>query len=280
MSVKLILMRFTVLLTFWGLSLGTVVAQDEKPQNQAIRLDGKQDYVMFGDQYGDLTAPFTISAWAYLQERSFYPAPIFTNRNSVSAYNGFRLIIDKNYVSLEYGDGFGSSKAAFRRGRAAYVKLLPGTWNHVAAVVVNPDSICLFLNGVNVGGEYTGDSVHPMRSDSPDGFTTAGYFVSNGVENWFKGMIDDIRLWDRALSEDEIRVGMCHALTGNEPGLIGWWDFNEFNGKVIYDKSPRKYHGKFVGKPVRVDATIPCPKLDANTDAQPERVDIRKEGDM
>lgn len=273
-------MRVCVTMALFLSVLAGAVAQPSKPQNQAIQLDGKRDYVSFGDEYKDLTAPFSISAWAYLQERSFYQAPIFTNRNCVSTYNGFRLIIDKNYVSLEYGDGFGSSHPAFRRGRAAYVKLAPATWNHIAAVVVSYDSICLYVNGVNVGGDYTGDSVHPMRSDLPDGFTSAGYFVSNDVENWFKGMLDDIRLWDRALSEDEIRIGMCHALTGNEPGLIGWWDFAETDGSTIFDKSPRKVHGTFVGKPVRVGATMPCPKLHAETDAQPERLDIRKEGDM
>jgi hypothetical protein len=45
---------------------------------------------------------------------------------------------------------------------------------------------------------------------------------------------------------------MSSYLKGNEPGLIGYWDFNETSGTTVWDKSKNKFHGSAVGTPVRV----------------------------
>lgn len=37
------------------------------------------------------------------------------------------------------------------------------------------------------------------------------------------GKLSEVRIWNRARSEDEIRQGMYEALTGDEPGLVGVW---------------------------------------------------------
>jgi hypothetical protein len=40
---------------------------------------------------------------------------------------------------------------------------------------------------------------------------------------YFKGMIDDISIWDRALTRKEIRTKIFQVLDGNEKGLLGYW---------------------------------------------------------
>ncbi|HOX81991.1 MAG TPA: gliding motility-associated C-terminal domain-containing protein, partial [Chryseolinea sp.] len=125
-------------------------------------------------------------------------------------------------------------------------------WSHVTAVVKGISDIELYLNGVNVGGYSTGDSSSPMVSNSPGGHSTSAYFLSNGFTYKSNGIIDDIRLWNRSLSQEEIRQTMCVILKGNESGLIGYWDFNETSGNTVYDKSPNKFNGQFVGNPQRV----------------------------
>jgi Concanavalin A-like lectin/glucanases superfamily len=257
----------------------TVRCQNQKPfTNMAVRLNGETDYIDFGDNYKDLKLPFTISAWANIDTTNLYYAPIFSNRNCVDVYTGFRLIVDRNLISLEYGDGFGRSNPAFRRGKAANVKLPPGTWHHIAAVVRDPNTIELYLDGINVGGEMSGTSHYPMDSDK-EGFASAGYFISNNVEYRFKGMIDDIRFWSRALTRDEVRTNMCNPPKENEPALIGYWDFNEAAGVVVNDKSSKKLHGKFIGKPTRVVANLPCVRTSANDRQIPEKSGVTNSGD-
>lgn len=48
----------------------------------------------------------------------------------------------------------------------------------------------------------------------------------------FSGKIADIRLWNRALSEDEIANNFAKDLVGDETGLIGWWKNAISNGKI------------------------------------------------
>lgn len=216
----------------------------------AIRFDGIDDYLNFGDVYKDLKFPFTISAWVYLDPSNTQAGPIFANRNCDPIYTGFRLIVSNNVISMDYGDGLGGNNPAFRRGKNATVTSLNGKWNHITAVVRGPNDMDLYLNGTNVGGTYMGGSSNPMDSSKP-GFASTAYFISNGVIYRFNGIIDEMRLWNRGLSETEIRQTMCVSLSGNEQGLIGYWNFNETNGNQVLDLSSKQVHGVFAGSPVR-----------------------------
>ncbi|HLO27820.1 MAG TPA: LamG domain-containing protein, partial [Anaerolineales bacterium] len=44
--------------------------------------------------------------------------------------------------------------------------------------------------------------------------------------NYFDGNLAEIRIWDRARSQDEIKDDMAHRLVGDEPGLIAYWRLN------------------------------------------------------
>jgi gliding motility-associated-like protein len=70
-------------------------------------------------------------------------------------------------------------------------------------------------------------------------------------------MMDELRVWNRSLSEAEVRTQMCRKLTGQESGLIGYWDFNETQGVIVTDKSPNHYDGVLRGEPKRVFSGAP-----------------------
>lgn len=64
---------------------------------------------------------------------------------------------------------------------------------------------------------------------------------------WFNGAFDDLRIWNVARSEQEIFDNMGHELTGTEPGLVGYWKFNENTGTVIKDSTPNGNNGIIKG---------------------------------
>lgn len=255
--------RYTALIFLLILTHSLYAQTDNIGSGRAITFDGVDDYIDFGDIYSDLKLPFTISGWVYLDPSNTQPAPIFTNRNCDPIYTGFRLIVNNNAISMDYGDGLGGNSPAFRRGKLASVDLLTGNWNHITAVVRDVSDMDLYLNGVNVGGTYGGSSSQKMDSSKP-GFASTAYFISNGVIYRFKGSIDDIRLWNRALTETEIRNTMCVNLVGNESGLIGYWTFNETSGTTVLDRSPNHFNGTFVGQPVRVFSGAPIGDISTN----------------
>ncbi len=57
----------------------------------------------------------------------------------------------------------------------------------------------------------------------------------------FKGAIDEVRLWKRALSKNEIDLNKYKQLSGNEKDLVAYYKFNEGTGSMTVDEiSQRK----------------------------------------
>ncbi|MGV3772709.1 MAG: FG-GAP-like repeat-containing protein, partial [Verrucomicrobiales bacterium] len=75
--------------------------------------------------------------------------------------------------------------------------------------------------------------------------TAAGTWIGGEscCGNYFPGLIDEVRIWNRAITVDEIRSNMTRELAGNESGLVGYWRFDEGNGTTISDRSSSAHHG-------------------------------------
>lgn len=67
-------------------------------------------------------------------------------------------------------------------------------------------------------------------------------------------MIDDVSIWNAALSQDQIRKLMFDRLGGKEAGtwyikrfdllgLVGYWSFNEGEGSKTVDHTPNRFDG-------------------------------------
>ncbi len=93
-------------------------------------------------------------------------------------------------------------------------------WVHVA-IVYRTDSIFLFLNGNLVRSRQTPCSNNTKRVTS--GLT--GYYYASD----YKGDIDEFRLWDKALTREEVRSIMHKKFLNNVDGLRYYASFD--NGK-------------------------------------------------
>jgi gliding motility-associated-like protein len=224
---------------------------------RALKFDGIDDYIDLGNIYDDLTLPFTVSAWVYVDPTSTIAGPVLVTQDNNPIYNGFWFVINPTTVGIEYGDGKGDNHPSFRRGRSAYVPNLRGRWLHVCAVMKAASDIDIYVNGINMAGDYGGGSIYPMASMFPLDVAKIGYFLSNGVTYRFKGVMDELRLYNRALSQTEIQANMCRRVTSSEAGLIGYWNFDETSGDVLKDVSVNHFDGQLKGDPVRVFSGAP-----------------------
>jgi len=67
-------------------------------------------------------------------------------------------------------------------------------------------------------------------------YNDANYFVN--------GIIDEVKIYTVALSEEEIRKDMLNYHRSVSPGdLVGWWRMMEGEGTTVYDKSGTGNHG-------------------------------------
>lgn len=119
------------------------------------------------------------------------------------------------------------------------------TWYHVAGTY-DGDSVKVFINGVQQGALYmpTGmipGTAYPWRigrlSDQAQAQT-----------RYWNGQIDEVRIWNRALTAAEIYARHDHHLDpAQETGLIGYWRFNEGSGTTITDQTVNGNNGTLAG---------------------------------
>ena len=72
----------------------------------------------------------------------------------------------------------------------------------------------------------------------------------------FNGSIDDVRIYDRALSAEEILANMHTRPDYDDPNLVGYWDFDEGEGQIAGDLSGNGNDGQ-LGSDPNADSSDP-----------------------
>lgn len=83
-------------------------------------------------------------------------------------------------------------------------------------------------------------------------------------EQFFKGLVDELSIWNIALTEEEMRDILSRSLVGNEEGLVGYWAFDNGNGQVVNDASSNKNDGDPIGEPGWLDNGDATNRLSCN----------------
>jgi hypothetical protein len=146
------------------------------------------------------------------------------------------------------------------------------TWTH-AAVTYDGINRFVYLNGAMIDSVYDPGQINNYSSSIRIG-------ALGSFEDWFfKGLIDEIRIWSVARSLAEINQYMHHRLTGFEASLVACWSFDDGFGQVIADRSPNHIDGRLgysdgpdERDPVWVPSTAPIDTLvvDGITDGSNE----------
>lgn len=75
----------------------------------------------------------------------------------------------------------------------------------------------------------------------------------------FPGLIDEVRIWKRALDTDEIKKQMFNKNTINNTGLVSLWNMNAGTGTDILDATTNHVDGKFYSALVDVHSYTVSP---------------------
>ena len=135
------------------------------------------------------------------------------------------------------------------------INLEVGKWQHYAAVYDYDAAdgwILLYLDGNLVGSTNIG--THAIETNYNEGSQELimGFSRHGGAINVI-GEQDEVRIYNKALSQEEIQRNMYAELSGNEPNLVGYWDFNENGGGILNDIAG-VYDCDLNGDPVWVSA--------------------------
>ena len=130
--------------------------------------------------------------------------------------------------------------------------ILPAdVWSHVA-MSISPTQVVIYLNGV----AHSRNTSH--ATEAFDAVTRIGNDANSGART-FQGEIDEVAIWNRVLTQDEIRA-LRHLTKDKEvvldDDLIVYLQFNEETGKG-YDKSGSRFHTALNGTTSRIVSNAP-----------------------
>ncbi len=175
---------------------------------------------------------FTISFWVNPAASQSQYADIMDNHHQ----GGINWVIQQNSSTVNqytWGDADGSPDVLFN--------LVPETWQHVTITRDSTNISRVYINGTLIGTAAGTGQINYNGAQ----FLRIGRWGSGG-RNW-NGMLDDLRIWGRALNPPEVVAQMTGSLTGAEPDLIGYWAFDEGFGTVAADLSPAHRTATFAG---------------------------------
>ncbi len=212
--------------------------------NLALRFDGHNDYVSFNENIITSTI-LTIEAWAKMDGRGggdMELNSIFQQRDDETGDNRSAVVL-----TAENADGNVASTIRSNTGSADVVASPSpdyGEWHHYT-VVVDTTALYLYLDGIlldSTTNTQTGD-----YTTSIDYIDIGRHSYSGLDQGFFDGLLDEIQIWNVARSQAVIQADMYRELSGDEPGLVGYWSFNEGAGETAQDYSANSNDGVISG---------------------------------
>ncbi|NWG14669.1 MAG: hypothetical protein HXY20_14165, partial [Acidobacteria bacterium] len=130
---------------------------------------------------------------------------------------------------LHWTSANGSTQDAVVNTAAGSIKA--GEWYHFAGVLDRPSGqMRAYLNGVLVETSIVGGAASASTSASP--LLIGASFENSTNYTPFKGVIDEVRIWNTMRSETDIQHDHRRILKGTEEGLVGYWRFEETEGNT------------------------------------------------
>ncbi|MDE7160977.1 MAG: LamG domain-containing protein, partial [Muribaculaceae bacterium] len=165
---------------------------------------------------------FTIDFW--LKPNS--DGTILANRTRDGDPKGWELWVESGALKFEYSprntvnlpryeQGF-TQTTSIRGGSLSY-----GNWNHVALVHERRGNVALYINGQRVASG---------RRIIPEATLNSSMILSlfgDGIERrTIEASVDELKIWTKALTEEDIRHEMYSTNADGKDGLVAYWPFN------------------------------------------------------
>ncbi|ANZ13606.1 hypothetical protein O1L44_31085 [Streptomyces noursei] len=98
-----------------------------------------------------------------------------------------------------------------------------------------------------------------VGSRTADGdYAGVGPLLLGRALDWsVRAELDEVRVWDRARTAEELRRDKGVRLIGNDPGLVAYYRFDEGSGTRLHDQTDHARHGELRGGPQWVTSEAP-----------------------
>ncbi|MBF0452788.1 MAG: tandem-95 repeat protein, partial [Candidatus Magnetomorum sp.] len=186
----------------------------------ALNFDGTDDYIAL-PSISWINGDFTCEAWIYLRSH-VQGTRLIDFGNGAPSDNVVLMFMGTGPIQLQVFDG-GSQK----NFSPNYIIPL-FQWIHIA-YKIEGTTATFYVNGEEK--DYTNDIYSPNNVTR-----TSNYIAKSNWSNAYPDVVfDEIRFWNTARTETELRENMCKKLAGNETGLMAYYRFDHISGTTLAD---------------------------------------------
>lgn len=212
--------------------------------NKVLSLDGDGDFLSIQRSYSDF-ADFSFEAWVNTTNSD--TGDLFSDLD-VTAGHDLRIMAGSTKIRLI------ADKIVPLYDESVTISSIQGQWVHMAWVFTS-QSTKIYLNDIetatlpSTAGNVGYHTNHPA----------IGSFYHDSLyppQNFFQGELDEISIWNRALTQVEIGQTMFNSLSGTEPGLVSYWNFDDGTARDITGNG---FNANFAGNATLIDGTVPEP---------------------
>jgi len=159
----------------------------------ALEFDGADDHILVPAATSlSLVNEFTVAAWIYAHASGLNLYDMILSKGGLTSSNYWFGTVDDEIA-------FGFYLSDFHEFNSASANLQTETWYHIAATLdLNSSSVNVYLNGTPIGN--WSNALQPLANAEDLRMGRSEY--ADG--QYWDGILDDVRVYDRALSATEI----------------------------------------------------------------------------
>jgi Concanavalin A-like lectin/glucanases superfamily/Secretion system C-terminal sorting domain len=232
-------MKKIATLLFGTLASFSALAQPCAPNTKSIKFDGSTSYIDLGTA-ANLAPDSAVTVEAWIKASAFatnsWQNTVVSKDGWSQGEGGFSLRCGGNGI-LSFniaGKTFAGASSSWKEALSPASAITLNTWTHVAGVFDGATVKC-FVNGVQVGSTVFAGVIDKNALYQ----TRVGRLSDNqGVSQYrnFNGYIDEVRIWERALTPAELLANMNVQINPvGQSRLRGYWRFNEGSGTTTGD---------------------------------------------
>ena len=197
---------------------------------------------------------------------------IFTVTPDQGAFNNGKWLFGQNengtdWFGCRYDHVTGGENFIFRRYAGTYDVALsfgmPEGETHTYAYTYSQNNNArIYKDGIEIANQAC---TLPALPNNQSSFYLGGDQLDNisGINTAFSGLLDDVHIWNTALSQQEIQNYMNCSPTGDESALVGYWNFEEGSGTTAYDQTSNGNNGTING--ATYDTNVPVQSCQLTT---------------
>jgi hypothetical protein len=226
---------------------------------QAFSLNGVNQYINTGSSATFDVLNFTIDAWVHIDPATNVGERRVISRDDVVVVpdSSRQLFVLKSSSPSGSGGADGHAVFAILKGGALAQVSAPAAltagWHHLAGVRFR-STLALYVDGVLVATTTTSIT----GTISPLAPLVIGQVSPALNAEFFPGLIDEVEIFDRALSASEIQA-VFNADSAGKCKPVANWMFDEGSGTTTYDRSGNGNNGTLVNGPTWVSEVTGTP---------------------